>query len=72
MESILPEEHDLFDIFFDLSSNDWRPWKFVHTHLVEEKSGFAERIRKHLLTTVCWTQDLLRYKHILDKACPLN
>lgn len=72
MQSTLPENIDLFDMFFDVSSNAWRPWKHVYTYCLEEKTGFAERIRKHLLTTVCWTQDLLRYRHILDKVCPTN
>ena len=72
MQSVPPENMDLFDLFFDPSANAWRPWKHVYTYCLEEKSGFAERIRKHLLTTVCWTQDLLRYRHILDKVCPTN
>ena len=72
MESMLPENDDVFDVFFDISTNSWKLWKHVYNFWLEEKGGFTERIQRSILTSVCWTQDLLRYNHILDKACPTN
>ena len=38
--------------------------------MLEEKGGFVDRVKKHLLSTVCITQDLLRYNFLLDKILP--
>ena len=55
MSTMLPEDHDIFDIFFNIETNTWKPWAHVYNFYMEEKGGFAERMQKNILTSVCWT-----------------
>lgn len=66
MQITIPEQWDVFDIFFDLASNQWKCWKFVYNYMLDEKGGLSGSTKKYILSTTCITQDLLRYNFLLD------
>ena len=38
--------------------------------MLEERNGVFDRLKKNMLSTVCITQDLLRYNFLLDSLLP--
>ena len=65
MEASLPEEINVFDIFFDPSVGRFQNWRGVYNFVHEERAN--ERHKKSLLSMTVMTQDYLRIEYILDR-----
>ena len=65
MEATIPYQHNVFDIYFDISVGGWISWKQVFLYIQEETK--PEKTRKNMLQNVVQTQDYLRTSYIMER-----
>ena len=70
MEASLPEEVNVFDLFFDPANGRFQNWRSVYNFVREDRAN--ERLKKTLLAVTVPTQDYLRIEYILDRQLEIK